>query len=223
MVHVGDGVKVLLRPLLAMKELVTMLRKHFDGLVSCWTHPGRLGALRGRCFAVITVLVVILGLLSGMMNIESSFASGSAEIRQTSQVVFIDASTDDPPGTPDPGYDKDVASCTAQVQNETLVLVSIHNGYPSYTCTFSTTIHNSNTLPTCLESLEFSVPPALTVMEQRDPADLVLKPGEQTVQVFSVRVGQSAKPATAYGFRISEVFRAMESGRSVPCMRKVSP
>jgi len=169
--------------------------------------------LGGKGFAVIVVLGITLGLLNGMLNIEPSFAKGYAEIEcphPSAKVVFIETSTDDPPGTVDPGYDKDVASCRAKVWRGALVFVSICNGYPSYTCTFSTTIYNSGTLPVRLESQQFKVPPELTVTALEGLPGLVLEPGQQAVQAFSVHVEQEAEQRARYRFRIGQLFHVAE-------------
>src|SRR3990170_4996896 len=101
---------------------------------------------------------------------------------------FIDASTDDPPGTIDPGYDKNVAECMATVVDEETVHVVINRGYPSYTCTFETVIQNMGTLPERREALEFDVPPVLTITELIDLTGTILDPGEKDVERFKVHV-----------------------------------
>ncbi len=83
---------------------------------------------------VIALVAVVYGLVSAVLTIDGTVGIGFTN------ADFIDASTDDPPGTLDPGYDKDVADCTAVVISDELVEVVLTNTYPSYTCTFTTTI-----------------------------------------------------------------------------------
>jgi hypothetical protein len=58
-------------------------------------------------------------------------------------VDFIATSTNDPPGTIDPGYQKNVATCTSALISDELIEVVVTNGYPSYTCTFTVTAQNT--------------------------------------------------------------------------------
>ena len=192
------------------------MRKRFYSLVNRWTHPGWIGSLRRRSIRLIAVSGIIFCLGYGLLNIEESFASGNAELQSTphSGIVFLDASTDDSQGTLDPGYSMDVASCTARVRSDNMVYVSIRNEYPSYTCTFITTIFNNSTLPACLESMEFYAPPALTITGLEGEVGLLLGPGRQAVQAFSLHVEQVAKPRVTYRFRISELFRTARSRSS---------
>jgi len=125
---------------------------------------------------------------------------------------FIAASTDDPPGTIDPGYDKDVASCEATVVDSKHVQVVITNAYPSYTCTFSTTIYNAGTLPERREPLEFVVPPVLTVTDLNDLTGVVLDPGQQDVEEFSVHLEQEAEQGAIYYFTIMKPFSLWVTG-----------
>ncbi len=125
---------------------------------------------------------------------------------------FIDAYTDDPPGNPDPGYGKDVATCTAQVVNEEEVVVLIHNAYPSYTCTFTTVIQNGGSLPERREPLDFDVAPELSVTEITDLTGQVLHPGEKDIEIFTVHVEKQAAQGTKYGFTIRKPFSLFVTG-----------
>ncbi len=121
-------------------------------------------------------------------------------------VNFIGASTDDPPGSLDPGYTKDVADCTALVANEDLIEVLVNHGYPSYTCTFTVEVQNTGLLPITLEELEFDVPPVLTVTDLTDNAGIKLESGEVDVEVFSVHVEQESNQEATYTFTIRKPF-----------------
>lgn len=164
-----------------------------------------------RAVTVLVVALVVaiatLGLVHGVwantLTIDRSMNTGQVNAN------FIGASTDDPPGTIDPGYDKDVASCTATVVKTclvNLVKVIITNAYPSYTCTFTTTIYNGGTLPVRRGPLIFDTPPGLTVTELNNVSTLVLHPGKKDVEKFVVHVEQEAEQQAVYYFTIKKPF-----------------
>jgi len=167
-----------------------------------------------RAVALGTLLLVVALASLGMahavwaktLTIDDAIAMGYTN------ADFIAASTDDPPGTIDPGYDKDVASCEATVVNTEQVAVLIANAYPSYTCTFTTTIYNGGTLPERREPLEFVVPPVLTVMDLNDLTGVVLDPGQEDVEEFSVHVNQDAEQGAIYYFTIKKPFSLWVTG-----------
>jgi len=169
---------------------------------------------RRRAFALAAVVLVValasLGMAHGVwaktLTIDGTVNTGKFN------ADFIAASTDDPPGTIDPGYDKDVASCTATVVSTDLVEVVIINGYPSYTCTFTTTIHNGGTVPERREPLEFDVPAVLTVTDLNDLTGFVLDPGREDVEEFSVHVEQEAEQGAIYYFTIKKPFSLWVTG-----------
>ncbi len=164
-------------------------------------------ALTLATLAVVMVLVgVVYGLLSKLLTID-----GTVEIGFTN-ADFIAASTDDPPGTIDPGHDKDMADCTVVVVSEELVEVVLTNTYPSYTCTFTTTIHNGGNLPERREPLEIDAPPVLTVTELNDLTGTILDPGQDDVEKFSVHVEQEAEQGFTYVFTIKKPFSLFVTG-----------
>ena len=148
----------------------------------------------------LAILGIVYGLWSKTLTIE-----GVADIGFTN-ADFVAASTNDPPGTIDPGYEKDVASCIAQVADDERVTLVINGAFPSYTCTFTTTIKNMGTLPERREALEFDVPPVLTVIELTDLTGVVLDPGESDVEAFTVHLEQEAQQGASYVFNIRKPF-----------------
>lgn len=167
---------------------------------------------RGIAAAMVVLLVMTasLGVAYGLWA-KTLIIHGPVAVGYTN-ADFVAADTDDPPGTNDPGYDKDVAECTATVMSEEEVAVVLDNAYPSYTCTFTTTIENRGTLPERREMLEFSVPPALTVEDLNDLFGVVLDPGEQDVERFSVHVEQWAEQGATYAFTIRKPFSLFVAG-----------
>lgn len=162
------------------------------------------------CAVALVVALASLGLAHAVWA-KTLTIEGTVDIGYTN-ADFIDASTDDPPGTIDPGYDKDVASCTATVVSTELIAVVITNAYPSYTCTFTSTIYNNGTLPERREPLEFVVPPVLTVTDLNDLTGVVLDPGQEDVEEFSVHVEQEAEQGAIYYFTIKKPFSLWVTG-----------
>jgi len=169
---------------------------------------------RRRAVAVAVVVLVValasLGVAHALWA-KTLIIDGVVDIGCTN-ADFIAASTDDPPGFIDPGYDKDVASCTATVVNTDLVEVVITNAYPSYTCTFTTTIYNDECLPERRELLVFDVPPVLTVTDLNDLTGVVLDPGQEDVEEFEVHVEQEAEQGATYYFTITKPFSLWVTG-----------
>jgi hypothetical protein len=149
----------------------------------------------------------------------STAASGYTEVQfqASSGIEFVNAFTDDQQGTSGSGKTRDAASCSAQVLSRGLVIVSIQNGYPGYSCTFNATIYNHGSRPVCLRSLVMQAPPAFTATGLAGAQGLVLKPGQQDVQKFSVHVDQAAQSGVSYRFRIDEWFHPMAPGILESC------
>lgn len=127
-------------------------------------------------------------------------------------VDFTSASTNDPPGTLDPGYAKDVASCRASIMYDDKVNVLVENGYPSYTCTFTVTVNNTGVLPLQLQPLVINAPWVLTVTPLQDDTGLILLPGARDAESFSVHVEQPAAQGATYAFTIQKTFRLHATG-----------
>jgi hypothetical protein len=127
-------------------------------------------------------------------------------------VQFISTSTDDRPGTLDPGYTKNVAVCTSRLVNSATVEVKVYNSYPSYTCTFTVTVKNTGKLTLKLNPLTILAPPVLTLTDLSNDAGITLGGGAQVTEKFSVHVEQPSKQEWAYTFLIKKPFRLYHKG-----------
>jgi len=123
---------------------------------------------------------------------------------------FTAASTNDPPGTIDPGGDKDVGSCTARVirhpywaePREAKVVVS--NAYPGYECQVDVTIAKGGCVPECMKYVVMNSPPQLAVTELSHLSGTVLDhEGQEVKGRFLVGVNQSAQQDATYEFTVS--------------------
>lgn len=148
----------------------------------------------------------MLGVFFVTMNDVEALTTRQANIQ------FVSASTNDPPSTTDPGYTKDVAECSASLVDGDRVAVTIINGYPSYTCTFTVTARNTGMLAIKLQPLEIVAPPVLTVLDVSGHPGISLEGGQSDVETFSVHVEQRAEQGAEYTFVIRKPFRLHQTG-----------
>ena len=156
--------------------------------------------------AGLGLVVILVGL---------SYVLWGNRLEATGELVnvdFVAASTNDPPGSIDPGYDKNVATCKARVVSAKEVAVVLTNAYPSYTCTFTTTIRNSGRLTVRRGPLQIDAPPVLTVTEIGAPGDIVIKPCRDDIEKFSIHVEQQAQQGSTYAFTIRKPFEVFVQG-----------
>ena len=169
----------------------------------------RPGFLLGISLAAVICLVVLFSLLTGTLTVKTVFARGSTEIITTDpqiMVVFSEAATDDPPRTPDPGYDQDVADCRARVQGDSSLSLSILNGYPGYACRMQIELENRGPGAVRLERIEYEAPPGLEILGPEYTEPLVLAPGQRQQQDFTVMVAEDAEQGETHAFHIWQVF-----------------
>jgi hypothetical protein len=166
--------------------------------------------------AVVLVLVLSLaavgvayGLWARTLAIQGTVQTGEWV---ESNLKFTAASTNDPSGSVhlDPGKDKDVGSCTAEVVKDcscgksSLVKVLVSNAYPSYECEVDVTIEKGGSIPECIKYVTIKSPPELTVEELSHLTGAYLnRCGEEVKGRFRVHVEQSAEQAATYEFTVS--------------------
>ena len=110
--------------------------------------------MRGNGFALISVLLLISLALIGfayahweeIITVEGQVSTGEINAKITSWYC------NDPPGTTDPGYDKDVASCGCSIDENDpqKAYVTITDAYPCYTVTLNLVVQNTGTIPIAL-------------------------------------------------------------------------
>ncbi len=114
----------------------------------------------------------------------------------------------------DPGYDKRVATCTASVADSRKVVVTVTNGYPSYTCRFWMEFKNSGCDSLRRKSPSIHAPSELTVLEVGGTPCAVLKPGAKAVTSFTVHVEQWAGQSNSYLFVIDQTLTEVTKSKS---------
>jgi hypothetical protein len=167
----------------------------------------------GISLIAIIFLVVLFSFLTGFLSINTVFARGSTEIIASDpgiKVVFSGAVTDDPPQTLDPGYEQDVATCRARVQGDTSLSLSILNGYPGYTCTLQTALENRGPGAVRFDRLEYEVPPGLKILGPEYAEQLILAPGQDELQDFTVLIEEEAEQDGTLSFHIWQVFTPVD-------------
>jgi hypothetical protein len=112
---------------------------------------------------VLLVIVALagVGVAYGLWS-EHLFINGQVKTGEV-DVEFSPCATNDPDGTIDPGWTKDVASCVCRQSgpdNDSYgdsgpdhMDIFIANGYPYYKCSVKYDIHNNGTIPVHLEKL----------------------------------------------------------------------
>ena len=131
---------------------------------------------------------------------------GTAQMAEKFDCGFTACSTNDPPGTIDPGKDKDVGCAIAELASPEdgdyeQVIVTIDNAYPCYECEVSVTVHNDGTIPARVGALDITSPPEVTV-EHIDFLGVVLAPDESVEGRFWVHLEQEALQAHTYYFTV---------------------
>jgi hypothetical protein len=157
-------------------------------------------------------LASLVGL--GLSESGWSFAHGGGQkvdVRYIKAFTNDDGVVNDPSRDPhdngvDPGYDKRVASCFAEVIDGSHVKVRVYNGYPSYTCRFWVKVKNTGDKTVKRTSQVLSVPSELTVRVISPLGGYTLKPGKTAYEVYTVHVEQSAVHDAVYQFQIRNRF-----------------
>jgi hypothetical protein len=112
----------------------------------------------------------------------------------------------------DPGYDKRVGRCEAQLIDGKKVRVLLFNAYPSYTCRLWVKVKNVGSKKVRFESPAFSAPPELTLRVVEAPSCTILDPGKRDYVGYSIHVEQPADQKSAYQFTIENRFSQVTSG-----------
>lgn len=167
-------------------------------------------ASRAQLLAAVLVIVALGMVLLAMVTRASPVLGSTGRIQLNSPgAAFVEASTDD--RGIDPGYEKDVATCTAVILGTDTVAIDITNAYPSYTCVFSVTIENTGETPLRRATPVISAPPELTVTTEDRPCG-DLNPGETDIETFALHVEQVAAQEATYQFTIAKRFLEADPG-----------
>jgi hypothetical protein len=175
------------------------------------------GLLRSKAFKGLALVVVGMAVTAASLGlVDSSLSCGNCTQPRLS-VVYLRAFTDDDgvvnePGKDsadngiDPGNGKAVASCTAWVDTQNRVRVTIANGYPGYRCRLWVKMRNVGCRSVRRGPAVITSPSVLSVVEVRPGSCSVLRPGDSQYGAFDVEVRQSARELATYFFTVETRF-----------------
>jgi hypothetical protein len=173
--------------------------------------------IRGLGFLVLALLIAVASLGLGDVTLSHAWSTSGTFCVEHPNVRFAQAFTNDdgvindPEKDPqddgiDPGYDKDVAQCQANIKDDATVLVNIANGFPSYTCRFWVEIRNVGDQTLWHGAPTITAPPELTMVEIEPLECGILHPGEWEFESFTVHIEQPAQEGGSYQFEIAKEF-----------------
>lgn len=151
----------------------------------------------------MALVIVLAGLGVGYGFWANTLASDGTVATGYINAEFTHASTNDPFGTIDPGYDKDVGSCGAQVVADDQVVATLFNAYPSYQCELYVTIHSGGSIPERIGLVEITGPPEVTVDELDGLTGTEIEPSQSVQGTFLVHVEQEAFQRATYTFTVT--------------------
>ncbi|MEM4485131.1 MAG: hypothetical protein QXE13_04730 [Sulfolobales archaeon] len=167
--------------------------------------------------AILLMLAVIgaaLAMWSDTLKVAVTVDTGEVDVE------FDNVWTDDPQGAIDPGYDKDVATCYAEIveiedeegnmggDNDLDLNITIVNGYPSYRCTVYFVVKNTGTIPVkgphvyVVSDNSFSS----YVEYSHNMTEVQIDPGGSEVFQISFHVTQSASENETYTLQLKLLF-----------------
>lgn len=127
-------------------------------------------------------------------------------------VCFQNAASNDPTGSIDPGYDKDVGMTSAIISPEKKMLaVLVSDAYPGYHPQITANIFNCGDVPIllCGVNVETSSP---VRVDYRFSDSCRLLPGEAGTCSLTVEIFQEAAELSSYGFELSLSFCQLFTG-----------
>jgi hypothetical protein len=164
----------------------------------------------GTIVVILVIALAAIGVGYGLWS-KVLFISGTVQTGNVN-AVFVSASTNDdgagdilnPYDPLDPGYTKDVGSCTVAITGEAhdQLTITILNGYPSYSCTVDFTVRNSGSIPVMVQAFNFTgLPPVLDLTLPGDPQNWLsvgdqIDPDHEVAGALTVHVRQEAEETT---------------------------
>lgn len=160
--------------------------------------------------------VLLLALLS---TISIPFSMAQAVATPDVNVIFSDASSNDPTGTLDPGYDKDVAYTEVSIIESQTLRVTVTNAYPGYSpmVTFNLTNVSGTLAKVMRVSYKFTgLDDAVQVSKLNLKEDGRIPAGGEWTDQLGITVLQSAEENATYEFSVTINFEGSEGSPSPP-------
>ena len=152
-------------------------------------------------FAVLMVALMAVGFAYAMWD-KTLFIDGTVNTGEV-DAYFTTATSNDPPGTIDPGYDKDVGCTEVIGEREQTLIVTVTNGYPCYSSRIDYTIDNIGSIPVKVQSFTVTVPPAEVTVTITEIAVGTQIDADQSVPgSIVIHVEQEADELAQYTFSV---------------------
>ena len=91
------------------------------------------------------------------LDVSSTVSTGNVD------VAFGMAKSNDPPGTIDSGYDRDIATTEVEGAYTKELIVSLDNAYPCYESEIEFTVRNTGSIPARIRSIDINAPDEIDV------------------------------------------------------------
>jgi len=177
--------------------------------------------VRGKGTIQVAAALLMLAVLGSAIAMWSDALKVMVTVRTGYvDVEFGNVYTDDPPETTDPGYDKDVATCYASLEqiededegnasgnNDLDLVITIENAYPSYRCTVYFEVKNTGTIPVKGPhiTIEDNFNGAVTY-EHNMEEEVQIDPGQSEWFYISFHVEQEASENSTYTLQLKLMF-----------------
>ena len=113
--------------------------------------------------ATLLISSVFLSTLIGYAAWAESLDVSSTVFTGNVDVAFGMAKSNDPPGTIDSGYDRDVATTKVEGAYTKELIVSLDNAYPCYESEIEFTVRNTGSIPARIKSIDIDAPDEIDV------------------------------------------------------------
>ncbi|GAG45065.1 unnamed protein product, partial [marine sediment metagenome] len=141
----------------------------------------------------LAALGVAYGLWAETLHIEGTVNTGTLDLEW-----LVDESSCDDTGI-DPGYGKDVGSVSlAPGPTADVLLLTVHNAYPSYSLACSLTYVNSGSIPVKVRQIITSYPSDKLTVSYSNGSIVQIEPGQEKTCTVDIHLKQQAEAGVSY-------------------------
>lgn len=157
---------------------------------------GKIGALLTLLPFCLFSLGVGYAVQDGHLALPGPLAGGRPHIE------FGKIRSNDPPGSVDPGYNRDVATTEAKGGYAQGLAVSLINAYPGYTSEVEFTVRNAGSMPMKIQSIDADSPSEIDVKLTSLEIGQVIESGGRKEGRLTIHVKEGIAENGQYGFHI---------------------
>ena len=152
-------------------------------------------------FMIPIIVFTVLGSSYGLWS-KTVSSAGTVYTSQFS-IYWKDVSSNDPPTSIDPGYDKDVADCNPKInpspkQKNGKITLSIDNAYPSYRCRIDFKIGNDGNMPAIIDQIKLTYDSNALEITEPNIIGSQIHPGDSVDGSLEIHVIQPAQQNNIY-------------------------